>query len=204
MQPPVLTIHFLVSVLDSIKQFDYAVFTLVNSTLTNSFLDTVLPYTREALIWTPLYLFFLIFLFVNYGIKTWWYIVFVLIGVLLTDQIASHFFKPLVQRPRPCADEHLNIPVRLLLQHCAGGFSFMSSHAANHFGLATFVSMTMKPVLRKWTVALFIWAFMISYAQIYVGVHFPIDVFCGAILGYLIGLMLAKVYMKSTSLNIEF
>lgn len=204
MLTPFLTINFLISFIDPVKNIDYYVFTLINSVYTNAFFDAVLPFMRDSLVWVPLYLFFMLFLFLNYGNKAWWYIVFLLIGVLLTDQIASHIFKPLVQRPRPCSDEHLKIPVRLLLKHCAGGFSFMSSHASNHFGLATFVAFTMKPVLQKWSALLFIWAFTISYAQVYVGVHYPVDVLCGGILGYAIGRMLSSVYKNYFPQKIEF
>lgn len=86
--------------------------------------------------------------------------------------------------------------VRLLLKQCSGSYSFTSSHAANHFGMATFVSITLYPTFKRWIYFAYLWAFFISYAQIYVGVHYPLDVLGGAIVGVLAGLLTASVFNK--------
>jgi undecaprenyl-diphosphatase len=120
----------------------------------------------------------------------------VVINVALTDQISSSFFKPFFHRLRPCADPTLMHQSRLLLDHCSGGFSFTSSHAANHFGLAMFIVMTLQPLLKNYRYLFLIWAAIISYAQVYVGVHFPLDVFAGAIIGIAVGYLNSKLYTK--------
>jgi undecaprenyl-diphosphatase len=89
---------------------------------------------------------------------------------------------------------------RLLLDHCSGGFSFTSSHAANHFGLAMFIVMTLQPLLKNYRYLFLFWAAIISYAQVYVGVHFPLDVFAGAIIGISVGYLNSKLYYKITGL----
>jgi undecaprenyl-diphosphatase len=86
--------------------------------------------------------------------------------------------------------------VRLLLDHCSGGFSFTSSHAANHFGLAMFIFMTIQPLFKKYTWLFFIWAAVIAYAQVYVGVHYPLDIFVGALIGLFIGWFIGSVFNK--------
>ena len=83
---------------------------------------------------------------------------------------------------RPCADPLMTGKVNLLLDHCSGGFSFTSSHAANHFGLAMFLFISLTPLFKKYTCLFFIWAGIISYAQVYVGVHYPLDVLAGAMI----------------------
>lgn len=94
--------------------------------------------------------------------------------------------------------------VRLLLGHCSGGYSFTSSHATNHFGFAVYVSITLKPILKKWKYVFLIWAATISYAQVYVGVHYPLDILCGAILGTTIGIATAELFIqKAGQLIIE-
>jgi undecaprenyl-diphosphatase len=90
---------------------------------------------------------------------------------------------------------------RLLLDHCSGGFSFTSSHAANHFGLAMFIVMTLQPLLKNYRYLFLIWAAIISYAQVYVGVHFPLDVFAGAIIGIAVGYLNSKLYIKIAGLQ---
>ena len=87
---------------------------------------------------------------------------------------------------------------RLLLNHCPGSGSFTSSHAANHFGLAFFIYLTLKPYLKKWGYLFFLWAATVSYAQVYIGVHYPIDVISGALLGSAIG------YFTSLQFNKRF
>jgi undecaprenyl-diphosphatase len=94
--------------------------------------------------------------------------------------------------------------VRLHLRHCSGSYSFTSSHAANHFGMATFVSLTLYSTFRRWIYLSYLWAFFIAYAQVYVGVHYPLDVVGGAGLGVLAGLLTASVFNKQVgSFNLD-
>lgn len=192
----VLLLAFFNKLLAAIKQADYFLFQQINSHFTNSFFDTVLPFTRNSIFWIPLYLFLLVFIFLNFGNKGWVWVTALLVTVTFTDQISSHIIKLLVQRPRPCSDVTLHFPVRLLLNNCSGGFSFTSSHATNHFGVATFIVITLQQFLGKWKWLFIAWAFIISYAQVYVGVHYPFDVVCGALVGSGIGYVMAKFLLS--------
>ena len=87
------------------------------------------------------YLFLIVFVFVNFGKNGWVWLLFAFITVLLTDQLSSSIVKNWVMRPRPCNDPVFSSQVRLLLDHCSGGYSFTSSHATNHFGVATFSTL---------------------------------------------------------------
>ena len=175
---------------------DKAVFAVLNGKWTNSFFDILMPWFRDAKNWIPLYIVILTLLFYKWGKKAWKWVLMVVINVALTDQISSSFFKPYFHRLRPCADPTLMHQSRLLLDHCSGGFSFTSSHAANHFGLAMFIVMTLQPLLKNYRYLFLIWAAIISYAQVYVGVHFPLDVFAGAIIGIAVGYLNSKLYCK--------
>jgi undecaprenyl-diphosphatase len=95
-----------------------------------------------------------------------------------------------------------SFPVRLLLDRCAGGYSFISNHAANHFGMATFFFITMKPVFGKWAALSLCWAALIAYAQVYVGVHFPSDVLAGALIGTGLGWLTGKLFNKRYGFSI--
>ena len=99
-------------------------------------------------------------------------------------------------RLRPCADPEMEFKVRLLLNYCSGGYSFTSSHATNHFGFAMFVTQTLKPYITKYRWILFVWAGTIAYGQVYVGVHYPLDIVVGAFLGCGIGYMVASFYNR--------
>jgi undecaprenyl-diphosphatase len=130
------------------------------------------------------------------GWKTLKWLLFALMNVGLTDQISSSVFKPYFHRLRPCNDPALFGKTRLLLEHCAGGFSFTSSHAANHFGIAMFIFMTWGGTQKKYTRFFFVWAGVIAFAQIYVGVHYPLDIVGGTIIGLISGYTMAKAYLK--------
>ena len=100
-----------------LAQWDTNLFLQVNTVWTNPFLDSVFPWWREANTWTPLYVFFLAFMFLNFGKRAWPWVAFVLLNILLSDQISSTLFKNYFMRLRPCADPEMQFQVRLLLQN---------------------------------------------------------------------------------------
>jgi len=191
------------SIFQSLQSFDQSLFVYINQVATHPLTDTLMPFFRESTLWIPFYLFLIVFVFVNFGKKGWVWLLFAFITVLLTDQFSSSIIKNWAQRPRPCADPLLYGQVRLLLDHCSGGYSFTSSHATNHFGVATFLFVTLGRYFGNWKYLLFIWAALICYAQVYVGVHYPLDVVFGALLGFLIGHFVCWAYQKSDPLHIS-
>lgn len=122
-----------------------------------------------------------------------WVVAFALLVILLADQISSTFIKPYFARLRPCNDAALASQMRILVR-CGVGYSFVSSHAANHFGLSFFLLPLFKGNMAKSLLVL--WAVAVSLSQIYVGVHYPSDVFFGAVLGMAIGTFAAWAFRK--------
>lgn len=179
-----------------LKATDQWLFVYINRVLTNPFLDSVIPVWREALTWSPLYLFLLLFTIFNFGWKALPWICLFIITVSLCDQVSSTFIKNWIARPRPCSDPYFSPYVRLLLNRCPSSGSFTSSHATNHFGMAVFVSLTFKHFIGRWKYALYFWAATISYGQVYMGVHYPFDVIGGAITGAFIGWASASFYRR--------
>lgn len=184
------------SLLDRLIAQDQALFHQINGVWVHPLLDRVMPWVRTANNWAPLYVILLVYLFYSWGAKAWKWVVMVAVNITLTDQISSSVFKPFFHRLRPCADPQVMHQARLLLDHCSGGFSFTSSHAANHFGLAMFVFMTLQPLFKKYRFLFFLWAAMIAYAQVYVGVHYPLDILAGSIIGILVGYFCAMLFNK--------
>ncbi len=188
--------------LTTLQNWDRWLFTKINHDWTNSFLDYIFPLWREAITWVPLYIFLLVFVFINFGKKAWPWVAGLLVTVLLTDQISSHIIKPYVDRMRPCHDIYLADNIRLLLRYCSDSRSFTSSHATNHFGVTFFIYFTMKPYFKKWGYLFFAWAATISYGQVYIGVHYPLDVICGALLGSSIGYFIAAFFNKKIAISL--
>jgi membrane-associated phospholipid phosphatase len=181
--------------LQGIMQADRWLFSRVNQDWTNSFFTRVFPYLRESELWVPFYLFLLVFVTVNFAKKGWLWSLALIVTVSLSDLISSHLMKILVFRLRPCQDPAMASSINVLISYCPVSSSFTSSHACNHFAMATFIYSTLRHTSRWWG-TLFAWAFFISYAQVYVGVHYPLDVFCGAILGCLIGYGSSQVFRR--------
>jgi undecaprenyl-diphosphatase len=82
------------------------------------------------------------------------------------------------------------------MDHCGSGFSFVSNHATNHFGMGVFSFVTLRHVIGKWAWLGPLWAFSIAYAQVYVGIHYPLDIIAGAGLGTLFGISTGTLFNK--------
>jgi undecaprenyl-diphosphatase len=101
----------------------------------------------------------------------------------ITDLASVHLFKNVFLRLRPCHEPALSGLVHLVNNRCGGSYGFVSSHAANTFGLAIMVLLLFKK-LNPWIgYGMVIWAAMVSYSRIYLGVHYPGDILGGALLG---------------------
>jgi undecaprenyl-diphosphatase len=143
-------------------------------------------------IWIPLYLSILIYLGVKYKRKFLIIVLFIILGATLADQI-SVMFKNHFLRLRPCYEPELQGLVHLVKGECGGMYSFVSSHATNSFNVALLSLLFIK---KRWfSISIIIWALVIGYSRIYLGVHYPADVICGSILGALIGWGIYSLYV---------
>ena len=174
--------------METLLQFDYSLFQLINQDWQNAFFDALLPFWRNKYHWIPLYLFIAAFFVINFGKRGFFLILIIGATAGLADFTSSTIIKKNVERLRPCNQPEIKEDVRLLI-NCGSGFSFTSSHATNHFALATLLIFTFGRIFKWARIPLFLWAFFVGYAQIYVGVHYPLDVFFGAALGVLIGMV---------------
>jgi membrane-associated phospholipid phosphatase len=172
---------------------DYWLMVKINRDWQVSFFDNTALFLRESLTWLPLYVFLLLFVLINFGKKGFWWVISVLAMAGISDIISSHIIKEIFDRPRPCRDEVMASQIRFLAKTCGMNGSFTSSHATNHFALATFIYFTLR-FLNPWWAVFFLWAALISYVQVYVGVHYPSDVLGGAALGFLVGFVTARFF----------
>ena len=179
---------------EQIIQFDQYLFFAINHGLSNPFFDWLMPALRNRFFWTPLYLFLAVFFIRNYGKKGWLILIFLGLTFGITDFFSSSVLKPAFERLRPCNDPEIKAEVKNIIA-CGTGFSFPSSHASNHFALAVFLILMF---YRKWRPILpigLLWAFSVSFAQIYVGVHYPLDILTGAIIGGMIGYLMCSILL---------
>jgi membrane-associated phospholipid phosphatase len=180
---------------EKLLHVDRELFILINSKWTNPLFDVLMPFLRNPTHWVPLYLFILVFISLNFKVKGLWWIVFFLVTIALADMVGTNLFKYNFLRTRPCNNPDLINQLRLLVR-CPSGYGFTSNHAANHFGMATFMFLTLRPLFKNWMWLAFLWAGAIAYAQVYVGVHYPADIAGGTILGILFGGIIAFLFNK--------
>ena len=120
-------------------------------------------------------------------------LLFIAIMVLIADQTAN-LFKDSFQRLRPCYNESLIDSVRLVKESCGGKYGFFSAHASNSFSLAVFFGLLYKNKFRYIIYISLLYASLISYSRIYLGVHFPLDILFGGVYGITIGLVVFRIY----------
>jgi membrane-associated phospholipid phosphatase len=187
--------------MQKIIDFDRALFQFVNNHLHNGFLDWFMPLIRNQNTWMPLYLFMILFVLINFKKNGWKWILFGAATVFLSNYISSSIIKENFFRVRPCNDPTLAQQINFLIGYRPQSSSFTSSHATNHFAMASFFYFTLKQKIGNIVWLFILWAALICFAQVYVGVHFPLDVICGGFIGYLFGYLSAKSFNKRHSLT---
>lgn len=162
----------------------------------NDFWDYIMYWFSDKLFWTPMYLLIIFLIVKTYKLKGLLMLLFIGILITLCDQTASHLLKNLVQRLRPSHEPSLKTIIYISKAGPGGLYGFVSSHAANSFGLATFLYFAFEKRFNVLRYGLFIWAVLVSYSRIYNGVHYPGDVIVGGLIGCLYGYLLAKTFLS--------
>ena len=174
------------SLLERVVEFDAYLFFLLNYKAQNVVLDFLMPILTNLDYWRiPIVL--LAMSLLVFGNKRGRIAVLLLIlGITLSDQVCNNVFKPLVGRVRPC-----NVLDNVyLLINCTKSFSFPSSHATNIFTGMIIFSF----VYPKLRIGLLIFAALVAYSRVYVGVHYPFDILAGTVLGILCASAIIALY----------
>jgi undecaprenyl-diphosphatase len=175
--------------LEYLNHIDRSLFLFLNG-LHTPWLDPVMFWISNALIWIPFFLLLLWMVVRKYGRNTLWILLFVALMIAAGDQLAN-LFKDGVHRLRPSQDATLCC-VHIVNGYTGGTFGFYSAHASNTFSLAVFLTIILRSHYRWIAVVVLPWAFVMSYTRIYLGVHYPGDMLAGMITGILLGLIFGK------------
>ena len=180
--------------LEYLNEADKALFLWING-IHNPVMDVLMHFISAKWTWIPVYAIILFFLFRKLGWKkALLAICGVSILILLSDQLSSGLLKPMIARLRPSHEPDLAGLVHLVNGKRGGKYGFVSSHSANFFALATYLSIVF-PKPKKWLiVSCFVGASIVAYSRIYLGVHYPGDVICGGLLGIMVGFVVGYGY----------
>lgn len=169
----------------------------------NAFFDFIAPWLSNRWIWIPLYAWLILKVVKYYKAQGWVVVLSVILMIVISDQ-GANLFKNGVKRPRPSHNTELLATNTVFTPQGAGGpYGFFSAHAANSFALALIMLLLVRRKnangWKPWG-WLFVWALAIAWSRIYLGVHYPGDVLCGALFGLIVA---ASVYLVLVKLYLE-
>lgn len=161
------------------------------------YMDGVMRIVSSTWTWIPLACVLLVVLFKNKRIASA-IVAILMIGltVYVCDRVSSGYIKPVVGRLRPSNEPLILDQIDIVNGSRYGSFGFVSSHAANCFGLFAFLSFLIRH--KALNISLFVWAVIDSFSRVYLGVHYPGDILCGAIFGMAVGTIVYFIYLFLT------
>lgn len=178
--------------LAKLVNLDTQLFFLINRDLENRVFDLFMPIITEQRNWIPVFLIIIIALLWKGGHKGRMVLLLIIPVILLSDQLSSSLFKPIVDRMRPC-EAYGDLGMVNMLIGMKTSPSFPSSHAANSAAVATLLGH-FYPRFRWLGVIV---AATISISRVYVGVHYPLDVIAGALLGCFCAFIVYFLYERT-------
>lgn len=157
-------------------------------------LDPIMAWVTGKKEWIPFYVLIIGVVFYKYRWQGFWVMASIGLTILFADKFASGFCKPFFERLRPCHQPELEGLVHIV-KSCGGQYGFISSHAANTFGLAMFL-VRLGGKQYRFLYLIFAWAALVSYSRVYVGVHYPGDILIGGITGIFWGWLCYHIYLQ--------
>jgi len=182
----------MIAFIDTIKQIDQSIFFYFNG-MNSPLGDLVMALFTQTATWLVFYLAIIVFVIVKFRTKAVVVLIMLGLAIVISDQFST-FVKDIVQRLRPTHDPAIRDLVHNVYKK-GGLYGFFSSHATNTFALAMFSARLFKNF--RYSLLVFLWAGMVSYTRIYVGVHYPSDVLTGMMVGILIGHYMYKLLLWS-------
>jgi membrane-associated phospholipid phosphatase len=187
--------------IEALQNTDQTILLAINQGLQNAFLDVLCPFMRKQSNWYVLYAIVVGLIIFQYKRQSLWLLLGAALLVFLSDQISANLIKNSVQRLRPCNNPDLKEQIRALVG-CGSGYSFVSAHAANHFAIAIYLYKVWGKQYKLFLPIALVWASLIAFSQVYVGVHYPTDVLAGAFIGIILAFLVSQAVIHYAKLQL--
>ncbi|HOS84629.1 MAG TPA: phosphatase PAP2 family protein [Bacteroidales bacterium] len=182
-----------------LEHIDRIIFLWING-LHSPLFDTFFYYITKFYISIPVYFVIIYLLYKKFSPSYASLLLGIMIlAVISADAISVAWFKEVFLRYRPSHNTEIQDMIHIVKNYRGGTYGFVSSHAANTFAFALFSGLVFRT--KRILIPLFIWAGLVSYSRIYLGVHYPADIVCGALVGMCIAFVYYKIF---TILHIRF
>lgn len=178
--------------LEKLLQWDRDTFIYLNSLGIERY-DGFWSTVTHIATWIPLFVLFVVLLYVKFPKKEAHYKLLTVLGLVIFVTAITHWTKISVARLRPNNTEEINTLIRILKSPT--DYSFFSGHASSSFSITMLVYLFLRTKL-KWAILFFIWPLLFAMSRIYVGVHFPIDIIVGMVVGILSGVLFHWIYRR--------
>ncbi|MEX1138793.1 MAG: phosphatase PAP2 family protein [Bacteroidota bacterium] len=180
--------------MEFLSDLDRALFFFVNHSMQNIVFDVLMPVltdlNKQKVVLVAVAI-LLIWMLVRGGVTGRSAAVMLILTIIFSDQLNSSWVKHIFERVRPC---HVLDDVHLLVS-CGSGYSFPSSHAVNNAAGVVVLSF----FYPKWTWAFAVFAGLVGFSRVYIGVHYPFDVLSGFLLGVACGGLVLLVFVWARS-----
>jgi len=143
--------------------------------------------------WTPLFLIFFIVIYRKYPKREVTYVILSIVALIFFITLATDVTKEIVGRLRPNNEPEINSLIRILRNPTS--YSFFSGHASSSFSITTLVVLFLRKRF-QWCWLFYIWPIVFAYSRIYVGVHYPLDILVGAVVGVLSAFLFYTLYVR--------
>lgn len=178
--------------IEYLEHIDRQLFLFLNS-FHSELGDQIMWFISGKLEWIPLYILLLYLVIKKYKKQSIYIIAGIGLTILLSDQVSVKLFKEVFERYRPCQNLELKEIVQLVNNKCGGLYGFVSSHAANSFAMAVFIGSFLKRYYSYSLAILLVWASIVAFSRVYLGVHYPSDILAGALLGTGLAVLVYRV-----------
>lgn len=178
--------------LEKIAEWDRNIFIYLNSLGIEDY-DVFWSIVTNISSWTPLFVLFFVLIWVKYPKKEALFMTFTVLVLVVFILGITDLTKEFVARLRPNNNEEINTIIRIL--RSPTGYSFFSGHASSSFSITTLVFLFLRPKI-KWAWVFYLWPLLFAFSRIYVGVHYPVDILVGAMVGIFSAILFFKLHQR--------